>query len=143
MTTLACSFSGLKTGTSQAKGQMPQAADPLNSVVEEAQTQAELTGVLKSDNRTVQCFRRRVPGPQGELQPGPQRPSDSDHGLELVALAVLRFLEAGGSESRARLPRPSRPARAARRDRRPRPCEAPRRASWRRGRGAHDSGAAE
>ncbi|KAK2503144.1 hypothetical protein MC885_021545 [Smutsia gigantea] len=75
----------------------------------------------RAEGLPVPGFRRRVPGPQGELQPGPQRPSDSDHGLELVALAVLRLLEAGGSESRARLPRPCRPALAARRDSRRRP----------------------
>lgn len=95
----------------------------------------------------VPGFRLRVPeeGPQiaGKLQPGPPRFSDSDHGLELVALAVLRLLEAGGAESWAGLPPPRRTARAARRYRRPRAGEAPRLAARRRGRGAYDSDAAE
>ncbi|KAK2507396.1 hypothetical protein MC885_014905 [Smutsia gigantea] len=38
---------GLKTDTSHANGQIPQAAHPLSSIMEEAETQAELTGDRK------------------------------------------------------------------------------------------------
>lgn len=83
---------GLKTDTSHANGQIPQAAHPMSSVVEEAQTQAEL-------------MREKKPA-HGTYDPGAPR----DHHLPKSSLPppppVRRSSDTGGSPVISAKPKP-------------------------------------